>query len=87
MKIRFQCTEAGVHGEDGANVPRRVGRVRRLKNADATIPHQKMEEGRAVDPDKSPVFAIAEVVPVCLHNLLTMFYLVVIFIVNLFVKT
>ena len=41
---------------------------RRLKNANAIIPHQKMEEDRAMDPDNSPVFAIPEVVPVCLHN-------------------
>ena len=55
---------------DGAYVPRRVGRGRRLKNANAIIPHKKMEEDRAMDPDNSPVFAIPEVVPVCLHKLL-----------------
>lgn len=47
---------------DGANVPRRVGRGCRLKNADVIVPHQKMAEGRAMDPDYSPVLAIPEVV-------------------------
>lgn len=50
-------------GEDGANVPRLVGRELRLKNADATVQHQKMAEGRAMDPDNSLVFAIRDVVP------------------------
>ena len=70
VKLRFQCTAAGARGVDGANVPRLVGRGRRLKNANAIIPHQKMAEGRAMDPDDSPVFAIPDVVPVCLHKLL-----------------
>jgi len=54
----------------GVHVPRRVDRGRRLKNADAIVLHQKMAEGHAVDPDNSLVFAIPEVVPVCLQNLL-----------------
>ena len=70
VKLRFQCAAAGVHGVHGANVPRLVGRGRRLKNANAIIPHQKMAEGRAMDSDNSPEFAIPEVVPVCLHKLL-----------------
>ena len=68
VKLRFQCTAAGARGVDGANVPRRVVRGRRLKNAIAIAPHQKMVEGRAVDPDNSLVLAIPEVVPVCLHK-------------------
>ena len=70
VKLRFQFTEAGALGVDGANVPRRVVRGRRLKNENAIVPLQKMAEGRAMDPNNSPVFAIPEVVPVCLHILL-----------------
>lgn len=70
VKLRFQCTGAGAHGEDGANVPRRVSREFRLKNADATVLHQKMAEGRAMAPDNSLVFAIQDVVPVCLQLLI-----------------
>ena len=70
VKLRFQCTGAGARGADGANVPRRVGRGCRLKNADVIVPHQKMAEGRAMDPDYSPVLATPEVVLVCLHKLL-----------------
>ena len=70
VKLRFQCTEAGARGVDGAHVPKRVGRGRRLKNADAIVPHQKMAEGHAMDPHNSPVFAIPEVVLVCRLKLL-----------------
>ena len=70
VKLRFQCTGAMARGEDGANVPRLVGRELRLKNADATVQHQKMAEGRAMDPDNSLVFAIRDVVPVCLDKIL-----------------
>lgn len=58
-----KCTVAGARGVDGANVPRRAVRGRRLKNGNAIVPHQKMAEGHAMDPDNSPVLAIPEVVP------------------------
>ena len=57
---------AGDLGGDGANVPRRVRRGHRLKNADAIVPDQKMAEGRAMDQRSNPEYATPGIVQVCI---------------------